>query len=171
MSFSFLKSNLYTKESLTKTINAFNKLNNMLPDEQSEIENIINIATSWWVDNLSSYTFDSGIEGQLGKNLNIIAEMFANNTSISKEKQIQKFKEILGSRIRILLLSQHICVLNVDYRPEGELAIAVNESKIKASFPVKTRMTITNDKIEVQKSYSSPTEVIYSKERNTDLKK
>lgn len=163
--FGFLASNMYTKESFRETITAFNELNNMLPEKRNEIENIVEISTSWWIENLSSHSFDSGMEG-IDENLNLLEEMLPNNTTTSKEKEMQEFKNILGNRIRILLLSRPMFGLMVDYRPEGELARVVKESKLRGTFPVKTHMNISSDKIEVRKGYSSPFEVIYSKDMN-----
>lgn len=168
MEFPFLCSNIFTKDSLFETIGAFNKLCKMSLEERKEIENIIDIATSWWVNNSSSYCFDDAIEGQIGENLNLLEEMFPNDADVLNKKQIKKFKETLGNKIRVILLSRHICGLHVEYCPEGELADAIKESKINSHFPIKTRMTITRDKIEVQKGYGSPVEVIYSKDIGTN---
>ena len=177
---SFLISNIYTEESFRETIIAFNKFNDMLPEERNEIETIVEIATSWWVDNLSlnSLTpFGSGIEDKImGSLRNVnkeIGEIFDIYRTIPRErkKEIQKFKEILGNRIRMLLLSRYYYYLNVDYRPEGELALAIKESKLKGTFPLKTHMSISRDKIEVRKGVSSPFEVIYSKGMDTKFRK
>lgn len=171
MGFPCFNFKMYTKDSLYQTLNAFNKFNNMSLDERNELEQVIEIAISWWIDNFSFSSFESGIEGQIGENLNLLAPLFANNKFTLKEKQIKKFKEILGSMIRVSLLSKSICGLYVDYRPEGELAIAIKESQLNASFPIKTNMTITKDKIEVRKGYSAPVEIIYSKTMDTSIKK
>ena len=163
--FAFNSNNIYMKNSFWETIEAFNKYRHMSLDERNEIENIVEISTSWWIDSLSSHSFDSGMEG-VDENLNLLEEMLPNNITISKEKEMQKFKDVLGNRIRILLLSRPTFVLRVDYRPEDELACAVKESKLRGIFPVKTWMDISRDKIKVKKGFSSPPEVIYLKDMN-----
>lgn len=174
---SFLTSNIYTKESFRETITAYSKFSAMLPVERNEIETIVETATSWWVDNLSLDSlpsFGSGIEGAIMMPLRKkIGEILDIYRIIPKERknEIEKFKEVLGNRIRIILLSRYSCYLYVDYRPEGELEFAIKESKLKGTFPCKTRMKISRDKIEVQKGYSSPYEVIYSKSIDTTFRK
>lgn len=174
---SFLTSNLYTKESFRETITAFNKLNGMLPEECNEIETIVETATSWWVDNLSlnSLTpFGSGIEDVIRVNLRKeIGEILDIHRTILKERknEIEKFKQVLGNRIRIILLSRYSYYLNVEYHPEGELALAIKEAKLRGTFPIKTHMNISRDKIEVRKGESSPYEVIYSKSMDTTFRK
>ena len=168
---SFLSSNIYTKDSFRETIDAFNKYNSMSPDDRNEIEKIVDVATSWWIDQLSTQSFESGIEGKIGENLKLLANMLNDGIATPREKDVQKFKEILGNKIRIILLSRYSLALMTDYRPEGELALALKESKVKGGLPIKTSMNISRDKIEVKKGYSAPYEVIYSKDMDTNLKK
>lgn len=177
---SFLTSNIYTKESFCETITAFNKFNNMLPEERNEIETVVETATSWWIDNLSlnSLTpFGSGIEDEIVVSLrNINKEMeetfdIYRNITKDRKNEITKFKEVLGNRLRIILLSRYSYYLKTDYRPEGELALAIKQSKLRGTFPVKTHMNISRDKIEVRKGDSSPLEVIYSKCEDTKFRK
>ena len=177
---SFLTANIYTKDSFCETLTAFNKFSDMLPEERDEIEIIVETATSWWIDNLSlnSLTsFGGGIEDERMENLREVAkemgEFFDIYRAIPKEKkkEFQKFKEVLGNRIRILLLARYSCYLKVDYCPEGELALAIKEAKLNGTFPMKTYMNISRDEIKVQKGYSSPYEVIYSKGMNTKFRK
>ena len=170
---SFLISNIYTKESLRETLTAFNKYISMLPEERDEIETVVETATSWWVDNFSNSLnpFDSEIEDEVTASLRNFYRETLGTFNINRQNRIPKFKEVLGNRIRLLLLSRYSFYLSTDYSPNGELALAMKEAKLKGTFPIKTRMDISPDKIEVRKGYSSPFEVIYSKGLDNKFKK
>lgn len=178
MGVSFLVSNLYTKDSFRETIEAFNRFSSMSLAQQKEIEKIVQTATSWWVDQIGETSFDFTI-GDIMAILNKAKIEIKEETGLDydflkpvrKDNDILRFKEILGNKIRVLLLSRYMLSLKCDYRPEGELAIALKESKLKGTFPHKTTMNITMDKIEVQKGYGAPCEVIYSKDMNNNFKK
>ena len=170
---SFLISNIYTKESLRETLTAFNKYISMLPEERDEIETVVETATSWWVDNFSNSLnpFDSEIEDEVTASLRNFYRETLGTFNINRQNRIPKFKEVLGNRIRLLLLSRYSFYLSTDYSPNGELALAMKEAKLKGTFPIKTLMDISPDKIEVRKGYSSPFEVIYSKGLDNQFKK
>lgn len=168
--FALNSNNIYMKNSFWEIIVAFNKYRNMSLDERNEIEKIVNIATSWWVDNTSFRSVDCGICSKIAETFPSLVEILENSVhfSESEEDKIQKFKEVLGNKIRILLLSRPMFGLtNKIFDADEVLRSAIKESGVTGSFPY-AYMQISEYKIEVTTDGSTSREVIYSREVNTE---
>lgn len=113
-------------------------------------------AVEWWMKNMNcavSNMMRSGTIPQTGISPMLILSMMTEtqlHTDKNNEK-IEKFREILESKIRNELYIKKECLLRVDYDPEGILADALKEAGIQSRigmFPTKTIMWVYPDRIE-----------------------
>jgi hypothetical protein len=102
---------------------------------------IVKEAVEWWVGAISGHE------------------------SATAEK-IEKFKEILASKIEIEIQQKGFMELITDYYPEGQLAESAFASTISGvAFPKKTYMDISPREVGVRQNFSPSRKLIY-KEKN-----
>lgn len=168
MGFDFLTSEIFDKDSLQDTLNAYNKINEMLPEERKEMEEQIEIGASWWISKIYNPSFDYGMEEI---KVDVIAKWLETAIGRSKEKRVHIFEQNLKNRMKLLLLARVGFTLYTDWRPEGELAFIIKESGLMATFPTKTKMNISKEEISVKEGSSANFEIIYSKKNTEDIKR
>lgn len=168
----FLASNIYTDKTFAKTLCAYNNFCKLTRKKRKKMNNIVEIAISWWADKLSSQPFDNEVDNENCKNLNLLGQIISSHTLTLNEKRIQKFKTILENKIKVKLLYLNTNGLYLDnYSPRLELYEAIKEAQLNEAFTLNTIMDITMDEIKVRQGCNGEEEVIYSSNPSNKSKK
>ena len=157
---SYLSEDLYDEFMIERIRQVYNGSLFLSEKEKENIEIVINYAVEWWANAILNPTFDNG---------DLNTSLMANDLSARMPKppyeKIEKFKQYLGNEIRAGILSEpYGFTLGVDYDPDIYLQRAAAKAKLDTgicSFPWKTTMTITIDKVSVRSGYNADAKIIY----------
>ncbi len=167
---SYLKRDIYNKDSFYQLIDVYNNSLKITSQEKEQIEKIIETAVNWWADVIKHPKFDNGDKSIAGGIAMVLSEQINAGRPKQDEINIEKFKTILGNKIRTSLMSNYgEIILDVDYNPTGVLREIIAESKLEAQFPCKTIMWVFKNKIDVSYCFSE-CKTIYSAEQEKDIK-
>lgn len=119
----------------------------------------INAAVNWWTEAIQCPKMDNGTD-----ELSMLMAMLGGGSNRQlTESELQIFREKLTEGITHRMEEMGCATLSVDYGPDwilGEAGSAIGLGQF--SFPCKTTMWITENKVSVSAGYSAPEETIWS---------
>ena len=122
------------------------------------------VAAKWWADKIrkaSPANFNNGDDGQRGGMAMIMATMIAMKNEPSSEV-VDLFEKKLAEKIKEEVERRGQLSLDCDYSPDITLGNIANQTGVDTmSFPWKTNMNITADKVCVSFGYGSGYDTIF----------
>lgn len=125
----------------------------------------VTVAVNWWANAIVNPKFDNGDDSTSAGMAFLMAMMVNSKNSITKE-QIAIFKKVLADEIVSTIESSswnRQCNLSVDYHPDMLLLTAGQKAGIDdyMSFPWKTIMSISAEKVSVSAGYGANWETLW----------
>lgn len=124
------------------------------------------VAVNWWTNAIRHPKFDTGSNEVNEIRTQMITKMVNAKSKITKE-QIKNFKSILAKMIlqKMKDSGHNELIISVDYAPDQILYLSARKAGIKEteSFPWKTNMLITPDKVCVSSGEYATSITIWSK--------
>ena len=118
------------------------------------------MASNWWADAIKNPSFDNG-----DPFTSIFATLLTADMDKPSNDKVEKFKKYLADEIRKgIIENPNYFTLSVDYDPDEHLSKAASKAHLDtsvASFPWKTTMFVTRDKVSVRAGYGAAEEVLY----------
>lgn len=134
-------------------------------DIEGDYPDYVKAAVNWWADAIGDPKFDNG-DPEAGAFVASLAMQENSKSSISKE-QIELFKKELAQLVMVKmdLLHNSQCYLEVDYHPDTSLYIAASKAGIdtRMRFPWKTQMIINKERVTVSAGDAAPWKTIWKK--------
>lgn len=128
-------------------------------EDTKKIELVAKTAASWWATKVWNTKFDNGATDQL----NVMASMMASMSAVKAQSQItvekqMNFEKLLTEAIMEKLNNGATSLpIGCDYNPDHILAEAADKAGIPSNvFPWKTKMLISDKRIQVSEGYGEP---------------
>ncbi len=140
----------------------FNTPKRVIVDGDVQYPENVRVAVDWWANAIQSPKIDNGA------NIDpFFLMMISGNRKEHSKEEIKIFKDSLASDISEELENYGRCSLSADYQPCEILSRAGKKIGLGGlDYPVKTRMRISNEAVEVVEGYGANTKVIWSKEKD-----
>lgn len=157
---SYLVEDIYNGYDLYSIVNVWNNLLELTEEDIQKMNSAIEVASNWWADAIKNPSFDNG-----DPFTSIFATLLTADMDKPSNDKVEKFKKYLADEIRKgIIENPNYFTLSVDYDPDEHLSKAASKAHLDtsvASFPWKTTMFVTRDKVSVRAGYGAAEEVLY----------
>ncbi len=168
-----MKSELLTKikeEIELRTLR--NRILKLSSEEKNNINKIINFAITWWLKDIKNdKSNDNAKDTSIDRIVDVIIQKPLTNEELAK---LENFKSELGFAIlkEMIKNPQETIVLHCGYSPDGILGECINRSQcefLNIRIPLKSKMTITRDKVYVKEGYEEKTKLAFDINKEYDF--
>ncbi len=121
-------------------------------------------AALWWCEVVAHPRFDNGDQSEAGGLAMMMAMLTHSRRPRPSQEMLDRFREALQETLEMYCRQHGGVTLGVDYHPSDILSECADRAGLdEVSWPWKTIMEVTPNRVTAAHGYSSPSKVIWEK--------